>query len=324
MTARDLVKILNFYGRFTPSFTKTGYFSRGLFLKRYSQDFRGQRWLVTGASGGIGRAILLAAAKGGAEVVAVARNETKLRALMDDMPPEARDRACYRVADMSLQSDTERLRDQLLAEQGTFDVLINNVGVLFPHLAMTAEGREATFVTNLLSHFILTTGLVESDKIARGGVVVNMTSGGMYNSPISTRMLNVTDASVYNGKIVYGAHKRGQAVLTAHWNAKYRRKQIDFYVMHPGWTKTQGVKDALPVFYRLQNIILRSPYQGGETALWLVAERPPTSEDPDAGVWFDHKLRPAHMFDFTKTPQCTVDEYVAYLEAELEPKSEAA
>lgn len=324
MTARDLVKILNFYGRFTPSFTKTGYFGRGLFLKRYSQDFTGRRWLVTGASGGIGKAILLAAAKGGAEVVAVARSETKLRSLMDEIPAEARDRASYRVADMSLQSDTQRLRDQLLGEEGAFDVLINNVGVLFPKMALTSEGREATFVTNLLSHYILTEGLAGNDKIAAGGAVVNMTSGGMYNSPISTRILNVVDASVYNGKLAYGAHKRGQAVLTAYWNARYRSKYIDFYVMHPGWTKTQGVKDALPVFYKLQNIILRSPYQGGETALWLVAERPPTSEDPDAGVWFDHKLRPAHMFDFTKTPQCTVNEYVAYLDTEVQRKSEAA
>ena len=65
MTALDLYKILNFYGRFTPSYTKIGYFARGLFLKRYSSDYSGQRWLVTGASGGIGKALLHAAAKGG-------------------------------------------------------------------------------------------------------------------------------------------------------------------------------------------------------------------------------------------------------------------
>lgn len=323
MRIQDLVKILNFYGRFTPSFTKTGYLGRGLFIRRYSQDFAGQRWLVTGASGGIGKAILMAAVKGGAEVVAVARSEAKLQTVMGEIPANARERASYRVADMSLQADTEQLRDQLLAEEGAFDVLINNVGVLFPKLVLTAEGREATFVTNLLSHYILTEGLAGGDKITAGGVVINMTSGGMYNSPISTSLLNVVDESVYNGKLAYGAHKRGQAVLTAYWNAKFRSRKIDFYVMHPGWTKTQGVKDALPVFYKLQNLILRSPYQGGETALWLVAVRPPTSEDPDAGVWFDHKLRPAHMFEISRTPHCTVDEYVAFLDAELQRKPAA-
>ena len=317
MDTRTFFKILNFYGRFTPSYTKIGYFARGLFLKRYAKDYAGQRWLITGASGGIGRAMVIAAAEAGAEVVAVARNESKLKAVLDNLPATARSRVSYEVADMSLQSDTERLRDRLV-EGAPFNVLLNNVGVLFPEMEITSEGREATFVTNILSHYILTEGLVAKDKIASGGAIINMTSGGMYNIPIGTRKLNVTDASKYNGKVAYAAHKRGQAVLTGHWNSKFGDKGIQTYVMHPGWTKTPGVKSALPVFYKVQNIILRTPYQGGETALWLASTRPPVSDDPDGGVWFDRGLRPAHMFDFTKTPQCTVDEFVAFLEAEVQ------
>ncbi len=322
MDTRTFIKILNFYGRFTPSYTKIGYFARGLFLRRYTKDYAGQRWLITGASGGIGRAMVIAAAESGAEVVAVARSEAKLQQLLDDLPTDAKARVSYEVADMSLQSDTERLRDRLI-EGEAFDVLLNNVGVLFPELAITSEGREATFVTNILSHYILTEGLVANDKIVSGGTIINMTSGGMYNMPIGTRKLNVTDASKYNGKVVYAAHKRGQAVLTGYWNAKFKDRGIQSYVMHPGWTKTPGVKSALPVFYKVQNIILRTPYQGGETALWLASTRPPSSDDPDGGVWLDRRLRPAHMFDFTKTPQCTVDEFIAFLDAEVAQGSAA-
>ena len=318
MKSQDLVKILRFYGRFTPSYTKIGYFGRGLFLRPYGKDFAGQRWLVTGASGGIGKAIAVAAAKAGAEVVAVARSETKLQALMEALPAEDRERASYLVADMSLQKDTQRLADEIVREQRPFDVLINNVGVLLNTMSLTEEGRETTFVTNLLSHYVLTETIIGGGKIASGGAVINMTSGGMYNAPIGTRLLNVTDPAKYNGKVAYGAHKRGQAVLTGYWNAKYRDQGIQFYVMHPGWTKTQGVKDALPVFYKIQNVVLRTPYQGGETALWLAATRPPISDDPDHGVWFDRALRPAHMFEFTKEPQCSVADFVAYLDAEVE------
>lgn len=317
MDTRTFIKILNFYGRFTPSYTKIGYFARGLFLKGYAKDYRGQRWLITGASGGIGRAMVIAAAAGGAEVVAVARNESRLQQLIENLPNDAKARVSYAVADMSLQSDTERLRDRLI-EGEPFDVLLNNVGVLFPELEISSEGREATFVTNILSHYILTEGLVVNDKIVSGGAIINMTSGGMYNMPIGIRKLNVTDASKYNGKTAYAAHKRGQAVLTGHWYAKFKDRGIQTYVMHPGWTKTPGVKSALPVFYKVQNLILRTPYQGGETALWLASTRPSSSDDPDGGVWFDRQLRPAHMFEFTKTPQCTVDEFVAFLDAEVE------
>ncbi len=317
MTAMDLYKILNFYGRFTPSYTKIGYIARGLFIKRYPTDYSGQRWLVTGASGGIGKAIMHAAAKGGAEVVAVARSEEKLTSAIAELRPDAAARVSYEVVDMSLQQDTQVLADRLAAAGTRFDVLINNVGILLNAHTMTTEGRETTFVTNLLSHYLLTEHMVEHELFADSATVVNMTSGGMYNSPVTIKGLNVTDPAKYAGKAVYGAQKRGQAVLTGYWNKQYGDRGLKVYVTHPGWAKTMGVKQALPTFWKIQNILLRSPFQGGETALWLVSTQPPTSEDHDAGVWFDHKLRPAHIFPFSQKPRCTVDELVAYLDEEL-------
>jgi len=316
MTPKDLMKIVRFYGRFTPSYTKIGYFGRGLFLKRYRTDFSGQRWLVTGASGGIGKAIAQAAAKYGAEVVVVGRSEEKLKQVIAELPSAIASRVSYEVTDMSLQKDTEDLVDRIAAAGNKFDALINNVGVLFNTVTLTSEGREATFATNLLSHYVLTEGLINRGLFNDKGVVVNMTSGGMYNAPVGTANLNITDPEKFNGKIAYGAHKRGQAVLTGYWNKVYGSRGLSFYLTHPGWAKTMGVKSALPVFWKIQYLLLRTPYQGGETAIWLAATRPPTSEDHDAGVWFDHKIHPAHMFA-TTTPQCTVEEFVAYMDAEV-------
>ena len=316
MDIQTFIKVINFYGRFTPTYTKIGYFARGLFLRNYAKNYAGERWLITGASGGIGRAMVIAAATAGADVVAVARSESKLKALIANVPVDARHRVSYEVADMSLQSDTQELLDRLITG-GTFNILLNNVGVLFPEMTITKEGREATFVTNLLSHYILTEGLAANKKIAAGGAIINMTSGGMYNMPLGVRKLNVLEAAKYNGKTVYAAHKRGQVVLTGYWNAKFKDAGIQAYVMHPGWTKTPGVKSALPTFYKVQNLLLRTPYQGGETALWLASTRPSSSDDPDAGVWFDRRLRAAHVYDFTKTRQCTVEEFVAFLDAEV-------
>ena len=81
MTFQQFKKVLAFYGRFTASFTQVGYRWRSLSWPRFVPDFQGQRWLVTGASGGLGGYIALAAARAGAEVVAVARNPAKLAAL---------------------------------------------------------------------------------------------------------------------------------------------------------------------------------------------------------------------------------------------------
>lgn len=317
MNIRNLVKIVNFYARFTPSYTKIGYYARRLTWGSGPElDFSGQKWLVTGASLGIGRALMKAAAEAGAEVIGVARSMDRLEAAKADVKPEAAGRILLMTADFSLQSGTQKFLDELLASGEKFDVIQNNVGLLLNDCFVTSEGRETSFVTNVLSHFLLTEGLVDNGALNDNGVIVNMTSGGMYNAPLGYRTLNVTDPQKYNGKAAYAYAKRAQVALTTYWDKKFTDRGIRSYVTHPGWTKTPGVKDALPVFWKIQNFILRKPLQGADTALWLAATRPATP--PEESVWFDRKARPAHMYDYTRKPQCTVDELVAYFHSELE------
>jgi dehydrogenase/reductase SDR family protein 12 len=316
MDFATLKKLVQFYARFTPSYSKIGYYARGLFIRNYSRSYSGQRWIVTGASGGIGEAIVREGVRGGAHVLAIARDELKLKRLSDSLGNQSAQMQ-YQVADMATVRGVTALGEQLTADDAEYDVLFNNVGVLFNSLTLTDEGKEATFVTNLLSHYSLTEKLAVSGKLKRGSVVVNMTSGGMYNAPLALENLNVIDPEKYAGKAVYGAHKRGQAVLTGYWNQRFGHKDISFYVMHPGWAKTAGVKSALPIFYKLQNLILRTPFQGAETGFWLVATRPETSTNIDHGVWFDHQLRPAHMFDATREARCSIEEFVEFLDSQL-------
>ncbi len=317
MSIKKLSPIVGFYARFTPSYTKIGYFGRRLFWGSGPElDFSGQRWLITGASAGLGKAMLHAAAAAGAEVLAVGRSQQNLAAAIAELRADAAARVDRIVADMSLLSETRRLLDDVLASGRKIDVLINNVGILLNELTITSEGREASFVTNVLSHCLLTEGLADNDAFNRDAVIVNMTSGGMYSVPLGIQGLNDTNSETYNGKLAYAYAKRAQVALTPHWNRKYKGKGIRVYVTHPGWAKTPGVKKSLPTFWKIQNLILRSPRQGTDTALWLCAARPAASDEDN--VWFDRRPRPAHMYDFTKKSQCTVEDLVDFLRAELE------
>jgi dehydrogenase/reductase SDR family protein 12 len=317
MKTRDLMKIINFYARFTPSYTKIGYYGRRLTWGMGPKlDFSGQKWLVTGASLGIGRAIMKAAAEAGAEVIGVARSLDRLEVAKADIKPEAAKNVRLMTADFSLQSETQKFLDDLIQSGETFDVLMNNVGLLLNDLKVTSEGREFTFVTNVLSHFQMTEGLLANGSLNDNSLIINMTSGGMYNAPLGHRGLNNTRPDKYNGKASYAYAKRAQVALTGYWDTAHRDKGIRSYVTHPGWTKTPGVKDALPVFWKIQNFILRKPLQGGDTALWLCQTRPDAPTDET--VWFDRKARPTHMYEFTKKPQCTIEELVEYFENELQ------
>jgi len=272
--------------------------------------------VVTGANAGIGAAIMRTASAAGASVVAVARNAERLTAAVNALPAESAGRVTPLVADMSLQSETDELLGRLVADERRIDVLMNNVGVLLNEHELTGEGREKSFVTNLLSHFQLTEGLAEAGKFADEATIVNMSSGGMYNVPRSIKGLNTLDPKRYSGKIAYGFHKRAQVALTNYWNRKYGDRGLRVYVTHPGWSKTPGVRFSLPTFWKIQNVLLRTPLQGGDTALWLAAERPEIGDEEV--IWFDRKPRETHIFEHTRTPLCSEEELVDYLQRELD------
>ena len=316
MNLQQLKKIAAFYGRFTLSFTQVGYRARKLFWPRYTPDFKGQHWLVTGGSGGLGREMVMVALRGGATVTAAARSADKLRVLEAEVEAAGLAGLDTETCDFTLTADTQRLIERLLAGGRRIDALMNNVGVLNDDLTITAEGREASFGSNILSHYQLTEALIAGGLLTRGSVVVNVTSGGGYNVPLMTSMLNVTDPARYNGTVAYGFHKRGQMVLNQHWRDTYGGRGIDFYVMHPGWSDTAGVQRSLPRFRRILRPILRDERSGADTALWLAGTRPPQPEEEI--VWFDRKVRTAHAYERTRVTKDTPATLVAYLQRELD------
>lgn len=297
-------KALTFYARFAPSFTRIGYLARGLPLRSGGKSLAGQSWLVTGATGGIGRALALGAARRGARVIAVGRNAEKLKALADEGRRQ-KDGGPFETIERDLSLVADNL--SLAEEVGPLDALINNVGNLPPEHRLTPEGFEQSYATSLLGQFALTEALLEQGKLD-GAAVVNMASGGMYNAPLDNSLLDLPPDR-YNGFLAYAANKRAQLALADHWAAR-----VDAYTMHPGWVATQGVSDALPWMDRWIGPLLRSPAQGADTALWLASKRPKHAQ---GRIWFDRAARKAHHYDLTRNPRSSVEDVVAKLRADV-------
>lgn len=311
MTVSMFLKIMRFYVRFTPSFTRIGYYVRRLFWRNDNRDFSGQQWLITGASGGIGRAIVNGAVNCGATVTAVARDSKKLGSLTDKNPSFIESI----VTDLSLQSEVELLAEKVISGGKKIDVLVNNVGILNDECIVTSEGHEVTFAINVLNQYLLTKRLLEADMLSKSCVVIMMASAGMYNVPLIHTMMNQTDSTRFRGTAAYGFHKRGQAALVAYWQEQAAPAGRSFYLMHPGWADTDGVKRSLPRFRKILKSILRNADQGADTALWLAAARP--KADYPAPFWFDRKPRKAHVYNTTKVPACSETQFVDFLEMEL-------
>ena len=307
-----LKKVVAFYGRFLVSFSAIGYRGRALLWQPLRADFTGQTWVVTGATGGIGRAIVEGAASRGATVLALARSHEKLDALARSTPGPGR--VIPIVADLSLVADTRRAADAILARGARVDVLVNNVGLLLDDLSTTAEGFETSYATNLLTHWVLTEALLQKATLAPQATLIEMSSGGMYNAGLTLDYMGMKDPRKYNGVYAYAVHKRGQAELVKYWQGRHGASGLRCYVMHPGWADTDGVKTAMPNFRRRLRSVLRDAAQGADTALWLAATRPP-ADRPEA-FWFDRAPRPAHAYPQTVKSKYTPDDLAAFLERE--------
>lgn len=141
-------------------------------------ELSGRTVVVTGASGGIGRGLVLAFASEGARVVLASRDEAKCRELAEaaaDGPGETLVVATDVTDRESVEAMVARARERF----GEVDVLVNNAGgVAYPRPFLDKPDDEADWELALNVHGVLNcTRAVGRSMVERGaGSIVNVTS----------------------------------------------------------------------------------------------------------------------------------------------------
>ena len=168
-------------------------------LDRFRLD--GKRLFITGGSRGLGRAMALAIAEAGADVVLVGREADSLATTADEI--RQRGRVCDTIqADVGDLEQCERACLAALSDHGPIDILINNVGgrrVNIPTIDMPLETWKQILDLNLNSTFICTK-LIGGAMVNRnqGGRVINVASisGMVANKGIGGRSYETSKAAV--------------------------------------------------------------------------------------------------------------------------------
>jgi len=178
--------------------------------------------VVTGASGGLGRAIATALADHGAKVVGIARRADAL----NEWRSETTGETAMIVADMGAAEKMHDLASKAAEPFGAPDILVNAAGVNTRQSAddVTLEGWQNTIDLNLAAPFFLAQAMVPAMRERRWGRIVNFASLQTYRA--------------FPGGLAYGASKGGIGQITRAMAEAWSRDGITANALAPGFFPT--------------------------------------------------------------------------------------
>ncbi|WP_197376043.1 SDR family NAD(P)-dependent oxidoreductase [Mycolicibacterium baixiangningiae] len=197
-------------------------------------DLNGKRFLVTGASSGIGLETARALVARGAHVVGTARNIAKAKtatASVLDIAPSGSGGLDWIELDLASLHSVRAAADTLLADGRPFDAIIANAGVMATPFGRTADGFETQFGTNHLGHFALVTRL--EPLLVDNGRLVVLSSQAHRVSDIDLEDLNFENQE-YDPMVAYGRSKTANTLFAVEFDRRHRERGIRAAAVMPG------------------------------------------------------------------------------------------
>ncbi|TLY39222.1 MAG: SDR family oxidoreductase [Nitrospirae bacterium] len=214
--------------------------------------------IVTGSSGGIGKAIALKFAEEGARVVVAARRQH----LCEQTVKQIREKGGEAMAiqtDVTDEAQVDRLITETVKRYGRLDLLVNNAGIGGggPIENTSTETFDLVLNTNLRGTFFCCRAGFRQMKQHGGGTIINMSS--------------VAGVQAWAGTGTYSASKHGIMALTKSLADEGRPYKIKVSAICPGGVADELVDASPEEILRSEKI---SPYDIAETAVYLATLGP--------------------------------------------------
>ena len=249
-----------------------------------------QNVVVTGGTGGLGKATAMGLASLGARVGIVGRDRARAEAAAEELRRgSGNDGIDVFEADLSAQAAVRRLAAEIQERYPRLDVLVNNVGGFWAHRHDTADGLELTFALNHLASFLLTHLLVDR-MIAQGRArIVTVTSSAEALGRIDFDDLQGTGR--YSGQRAYNQSKLANVLFTHELARRLGGTEVTANAVHPGVTRTSfGAEDQMRLYAATSGVarpFMRSPERGADTIVYMASS--PEVEGVTGGYFHDRR-----------------------------------
>ena len=186
--------------------------------------------IVTGASQGIGKTTAELFSKAGAHVVCIARNEEKIKSLVNKISKNGHS-ASYNTCDISDGDLFQNTIKSVINDYGKIDILINNAGITRDSLVLRMKNHQWDEVlnTNLKGAFYATKSVLRSMMKNKYGRIINITS--------------IVGLQGNSGQSNYSASKAGLIGFSQSVAKEVASRGITINCIAPGWIETEMTND---------------------------------------------------------------------------------
>lgn len=193
-------------------------------------DLKNKNALVTGAGKGIGKAIALALAKEGVNVILIARTQEEIDSVAAKVR-SLRVKALAIAADVADINSVNSAVEKALAEFGSIDILINNAGIAAfgKILEMEPKAWERIIQVNLMGTYYTTRAVLPNMIERQTGDIINISSTAGLKGNASNS--------------AYSASKFAVLGLTESLMQEVRKHNIRVTALTPSTVATEMAKD---------------------------------------------------------------------------------
>ena len=259
----------------------------------------GKTVLITGGTGGIGKAAAVALASMGARVGITGRDRARAERAATAIRTESGNAEVdIFVADLSSQVEVRRMAGEILGSYPRLDVLVNNVGGFWAHRRLTPEGLEHTFALNHLAPFLLTNLLLERLIASAPARVVTVSSGAQ--SMGSIHFDDLMGEQDYSGQRAYNQSKLANVMFTYELARRLEGSGVTATALHPGMTNTSfsaedPARAMAPIVFVVRPF-MRSARKGADTVVYLASSS--AVEGLSGGYYSNRKVKTSNQSSY--------------------------
>jgi NAD(P)-dependent dehydrogenase (short-subunit alcohol dehydrogenase family) len=197
-------------------------------------DLAGKRFLVTGASSGLGQETARVLAARGAQVILAVRSSAKGRAAAEAIRENSPDADLdVQQVDLASLASIRDFAERIRSSYDGLDGIVANAGVMAIDSARTSDGFEMQFGANHLGHFVLVNRLAPLLKARAPSRLVVLSSGAHRLHDVDLEDPNF-EHKPYDRWDAYGQSKSANALFALAFDRRHKTQGVRAFTVAPG------------------------------------------------------------------------------------------